>query len=114
MHTVTFDEITAHAGEPVQITFTVTNQSGTAVSLAGAAATFKIARTENSAAIATKTESAGIVLSGNAAVVSFNTNELVSGASQLLGDFFAQLKITKSGDSLVAAEGRLHVKPVIQ
>jgi len=114
MHTTVFDTIVTHAGEPVSITFTITNQSGQAVNVDGATATFKIARQPGGTALLTKTQGSGITLSGNTAVITFSTSGLVDGGAQLIGDFFAQLKITKSGDSLIAAEGRIQVDAVIQ
>ena len=113
MYTVVHPLVETHTGEAVRLVFTVTDQAGTAVSLSGASAIYKIARHAGDAALLVKTETAGIALSGNTATVSFNTSELTSGGAALLGDFFAQLQVTKSGDSLIVAEGPLSVAPVI-
>lgn len=113
MYTITHELIKTHSGEPVKIIFTVTNQSGSAVTVAGAEATYKISRRDGNAALLTKTGGGGITLSSNTAIVEFNTGELTDGGELLLGDFFGQLKITKNGDGLVVAEGPLHVAPVI-
>lgn len=113
MYTVTHPLISAKSGEPVRITFTITDQAGNAVSMTGASATYKIARQADDAALLTKTSPTAITLSSNTAAVNFNTGDLLDGSTPLLGDFIGQLTITKSGDSLVVAEGPLHVSPVI-
>ncbi len=64
-------------------------------------------------ALLTKTDTDGITLSSNTAEVAFNTGELSDSGAGLIGDFFAQLKITKDGDSLIVAEGPLHIAPII-
>lgn len=113
MYTASHGLIETHSGEPVRIIFTVVDQAGSPVTVAGAAATYKIARRPGDAALLTKTEASGITLSSNTATVEFNTGTLLDGASPMLGDFFGQLNIVKSGDTLVVAEGPLYVAPVI-
>ena len=113
MYTVTHGLISAKTGETVQVTFTVTDGSGNAVSVEGAAATYKIARRAGDTAILAKTEAEGISLVSNMAIVEFDTGDLADAEGALLGDFFAQLTITKDGDGLVVSEGPLHVSPVI-
>ena len=114
MYTITHSLIETHSGEPVKIVFTVTDQAGAAVSVAGANATYKIARRPGGAALLTKTELDDITLSSNTATVEFSTTELDDGDELLIGDFFGQLKITKNGDGLIVAEGPLYVAPVIE
>ena len=113
MYTSIHSPLETHTGEPVRITFLVTDAAGAPVTVTGAAATYKIARRNGEAALLTKTEAAGITLLNDSAVVEFNTGELLQEGQPLLGDFFTQLKITKNGDTLVAAEGVLQVKAVI-
>jgi hypothetical protein len=113
MHTLIHGLIEAKTGEPVLITFTITDRNGTAVLVDGAAATYKIARRAGEVALVTKTEVDGITLSSNTAIVALNMGELTDGAEALLGDFFAQLRITMDGDGLVVAEGPIHVAAVI-
>jgi len=114
MYTITHRLIETHSGEPVKITFTVTDQSGAPVTVAGAAATYKIARRPGETALLAKTEADGITLTSNTAIVEFSTDELLDGATPLIGDFFGQLHITKNGDGLVVAEGQIYVAPIIQ
>lgn len=113
MHAITHDLISAKSGEPVRITFTVTDQNGAAVFVEGASASYKIARHAGDPALLSKTETAGIALSGSTATVAFNTAEIVADGSPLLGVFFAQLKIIKDGDALIVAEGPIQIDPVI-
>lgn len=113
MYTATHSTLRANASEPVRITYTITDNSGNTVSLSGASAILRIARKKGDSHLVQKT-GGDIELSGNTAIVSFNTGELVDeNDQQLLGDFMMQLFITKSGDTLVVAEGRLEVGPVI-
>lgn len=113
MYTVTHGLISTKTGEPVSLTFTITDESGTPVTVSGAQATYKIARRDGDTALLTMTETSGITLSSNTAVVAFNTGDLADGTGALIGDFFGQLRITKGGDGLVVAEGPLYVGPVI-
>ncbi len=114
MYTVTHELLSAKVGEPVSIVFTVTDQNGSAVTLSGATAAYKIARGTGDTALLTKTDGSGITLSGNTATVAFNTNEVKNAQDQqLYGEFLGQLKITKSGDSLYVAEGPLLIERVI-
>ena len=113
MYTVTHPLISAKSGEPVRITFTITDHDGNAVSMTGAAAAYKLARQPDDNAILSLSSPGDITLSSNTAVVEFNTGDLLDGDLPLLGDFIGQLTITKNGDSLVVAEGPLHVAPVI-
>lgn len=114
MYTVTHDLLSAKAGEPVRIVFTVTDQDGAAVTLTGAAASYKIARGAGEAALLSKTQGNGITLSGNSATVEFSTGDIQdSNNQQLYGEFLGQLKITKSGDGLYVAEGPLLIERII-
>ncbi len=113
MHSIKHNLISAKSGEPVNIVFTITDQNGLAVPVDGAEATYKIARHADEPALVTKTQTAGITLSGNIASVTFNTAELAAEGSPLRGVFFAQLKITKNGDGLIVAEGPIQIDPVI-
>lgn len=113
MYTVTHTPISAKTGEPVKITFTVTDLAGAPVSLDGAEASYKIARRAGGAALLEKTGLDGITLSANTAAVEFNTGELSDGDGPLLGDFLGQLTLTVDGDGLVVAEGTVSVGAVI-
>lgn len=114
MYTVAHELLAAKSGEPVRIVFTVTDQNGSAVSLAGASAAYKIARGAGDAALLTKTNPSGITLSGNTATVEFLTSDIRDAAGNpLFGEFLGQLKITKGSDGLYVAEGPLLVEPVI-
>jgi hypothetical protein len=114
MYTITHRLIETHTGEPVKITFTVTDQAGAPVTVASATAVYKIARRLGEAALLTKTDADGITLSGSTAIVEFNTGELVDDDEvPLLGDFAGQLLITKDGDGLIVAEGQINIAPVI-
>lgn len=113
MYTVPHSLLRAKSGEPVKITFTISDQNGNPVTVTGAAATYKIARRLGLPALLTKTQSDGITLSGSTAIVEFDTGGLVENNEALLGDFVAQLKIIRNGDALVVAEGPLQVEPVI-
>lgn len=113
MYTVTHSLLRAKTGEPVKITFSVKDQNGNAVIVTGATATYKIARRIGETALLTKTDADGITLDNDTAVVEFNASELVDGATPLLGDFFGQLKIVKSGLGLIVAEGPLSIGAVI-
>ena len=113
MYTVTHSLLRAKAGEPVRLSVTVTDKSGTAVDLTGASAVYKIARHAGDTALLTITDANGITLSGNIATVDVNTADLKNSSVQLLGDFFGQLQITQNGDSLFVAEGPLCLDPVI-
>jgi hypothetical protein len=113
MNTLTHALLRAKAGEPVSLVFTVTDRDGDPVSVESATAAYKIARRAGDAALLTKTQEAGITLSGNVATVDFSTGELLQSGNQLLGDFFGQLKITKDGDGIFVAEGPITVEPVI-
>lgn len=112
MHTVMFEPVIAHADEPMELIFSVTDRDGNAVALAGASALFKIARTPDSAPLLVKTTDDGIVLQDNTATVAFHTAELADEEENaLLGDFFAQLRIARDENSLVASEGRISILP---
>lgn len=113
MHTVTHGLLSAKTGEPVKITFTITDQNGDPVTVTGAAAIYKIARQAGQPALLTKTEADGITLLNDTAVVEFDSGNLVDGSTPVLGDFFGQLKIIKSGIGLIVAEGPISIGPVI-
>lgn len=113
MHTAVHGLISAKAGEPVRIIFTVTNADGAEVDVSGASAVYKIARRAGEAALLTRTHEEGILLSGNMAVVEFDTGDLADDNGQMTGDFVGQLTVAMDGDSLVVAEGPVHVGAVI-
>lgn len=114
MYTVMHELLAAKSGEPVRIVFTVTDQNGSAISLAGASADYKIARGAGDTALLAKTSPTGITLSGNTATVEFLTSDIKdTNDNPLFGEFLGQLKITKGGDGLYVAEGPLLIEPVI-
>lgn len=114
MNTITFNTVEAHAGEPVEISFPLTDIDGADIDLTGAAAEFRIARRNGDAALLIVADD-DIDIAGSTVVASFQTADLVNGAlEQLTGRFFGQLFVTKSGDTLVVAEGFIIVRPIIQ
>ena len=114
MYTVTHDLLSAKAGEPVRIVFTVTDQHGIAVTVSGASASYKIARGAGETALLTKTDASGITLSGNNVTVEFATDDIRDASdAQLYGEFLGQLHITKAGSGLYVAEGPLLIERVI-
>ena len=112
MYTTIFAQEIAKVGEQVCITFTIKDNSGAAVLVTGLAASFKISRRAGDTAFLSLTQVAGITLTGSTAVVLFNTNTVLVGTVQALGDLFAQLSITKAGNTLYVAEGIITILPV--
>ena len=113
MYTATHNQNTASVGEKVRITFTIKDEAGAIVDVSSSTAAYKIARRKGDVALLTKTNIAGITLSGNTAIVEFNTNEVLASEEQALGDFVDQLAITKAGDTLYVSEGIITIEPVI-
>jgi hypothetical protein len=115
MHTRIHPLIEVRSGETADLVFSVTDESGAGVDLAGASAEYRLARRAGERALLTLHSGAagGIVLDGEAASVSLDTNALVQNGKPLLGDFFGQLRLTLGGRTLVVAEGPLCLHPVI-
>lgn len=113
MFTAKHDHFVCKVGEPVRLTFNVTDRAGEAVTVAGANAVYKIARELGDAALLTKTVGAGVSLSGSQVVVSFLVSEIQENAAQAIGLFRDQLRVTKDGDDLVVANGSFTVEAVL-
>ena len=116
MYTTRFPQQFAKAGEELQMTFNITDDSGTPLNVDGATATLKLARLAGDPAIVTYTDTDGVTLSGSTAVGLIKTADLLdddSPQNQLFGDFSAQLKIVKASQPLYVAEGLICVDAVI-
>lgn len=115
MFTHIHGNIETRSGETAELIFNVTDKDGNAADLAGAAAEYRIARRAGDAALLTCTSAAdgGIVIDDNAVTVTLDTAALTQDEKPMLGDFFAQLRITVGGRTLVAAEGPISILPVI-
>lgn len=103
------DDIDAFEGDDIKIVFTVKRANGEEVDLSGAGATFRISPVGNDDALIALNETAGIVLSGETATVSFNVDDL-----EAVGKFRTQFRIAKSGKSVVAAYGNINVSSLIE
>ena len=112
MYITTHDQNIASIGEPVKIVFTVTNAAGEDEDVSTASAAYKIARRKGGAAFLTKTDASGITLAGNKATVEYNTNEVLSSETQVIGDLIDQLAITKDGNTLWVSEGIMTIELV--
>jgi hypothetical protein len=115
MHTRIHPLIEIRSGEIADLVFSVTDQNGAGVDLAGASAEYRLARRAGERALLTlhSDESGGIALAGEVATVSLDTNALAQNGKPLLGDFFGQLRLSIGGRTLVVAEGPLCLHPVI-
>jgi hypothetical protein len=109
MSEIKFDDIECRYKDDIQIAFSVVDRNGAAVTVAGGTATFRIARRGSAAQVIEYTETDGITLSGSTATVAFNSVDL-----DAAGDYVGQLRITKSGLSMVSSEGEIKVLPLIE
>lgn len=109
MNEIHADAIETRLGDDIEIQFTVRDRNGNLVSLAGATATFRVSKEDSSNSLLEKTETDGITILGSNATVTMNTDEL-----DTADDYMFQLRITKSGKTMVSAEGELIVKPLIE
>lgn len=113
MATQRHDQETARVGEDVTLSFSVTDDAGTAVTVSsGVTGVYTLARRRGDESILSIT--GDISYTGSTASVSFNTADIVIGDDEVqgLGDFFDQLRLTKSGDTLYVSEGIFTVLPV--
>ena len=113
MYATKHDAIEARRGEYIKIAFTITDNAGTPVSLAGAALTYKIGRRLGDEALLELELGDGISVSGNVATVEFYTDAVVIDAVPALGDFIGQLFVTKDSKTLMTAEGPLEIKDTV-
>lgn len=112
MYTVFHAQVTAKVGEPIRIVYTVKDNAGATVDVSsGVTGTYKIARRAGEAALLTLTTE--LIFSGSTVTVAYNTNQVLSSTVQCLGDFFDQLKLVKTGDTLYICEGIVTIDPVI-
>lgn len=110
MNKVTHEDVEIRKGDAFQIAFPIKDRNGNAVALAGATATYRVAKKGSlPGALFEKTETSGIVLSGSTATVSIDEGDF-----EIEGVYIGQLRITKSGAPMVAAEGEIRVKPLIE
>lgn len=115
MYTHIHGTIEMRSGERAELVFNITDHDGATVDLTEASAEYRVARRAGEAAlmVCTSEENGGIVMTGSAATVTVDTNTLAQGGKPLMGDFFAQLRITLDERMLIVAEGVINVAPVI-
>lgn len=104
-----FDDVEATLGDDIEIAFTVKDRNDDLVDLTGATATFRVAKKGSTSHILEKTETDGITFASSVATVALNTEDL-----DCTGVFIGQLRITKSGKAMVAAEGEIRVGSLIE
>ncbi len=115
MFTHIHSNIETRSGETEELVFHVADKDGNAADLTGAAAEYRIARRAGDTALlsCTSADGGGIVIEDNAVTVTFDTAALTQNEKPLLGDFFAQLRITVNDRTLVVAEGPISIAPVV-
>lgn len=115
MHTEIHPLLDMRSGERAVLVFNVRDGAGMPVDLSEAEAEYRIARRAGERALLTlhSGDGGGIALDGSAARVSIDTALLAQNGRALLGDFFAQLRLTVDEVTLIAAEGPLCIHPVI-
>lgn len=114
MTAVTHNTIELYEGEPAVFQFTITDGAGAPQSLVGATLSYRLANNKGDTAILEKTEIDGITVASNVATVRFDTSELVPTPLPNSVDFWGELWVTISGNSIVVADGLINVKPSIQ
>lgn len=115
MYTHIHGNIETRSGERAELVFSVTDKDGNAADLTDAAAEYRLARRAGDTALLTchSEIGGGITIADNIVTVSFDTGTLTQAGKALLGDFFAQLRITVDERTLVVAEGPISIAPVI-
>lgn len=113
MYTTQHTRLSVKSVEPVQIIATVVDRTGSAVALAGATATYKIARKVGDDALLSKSQGNGITFSTNIATVDFLASDVEESGEQAYGDFWGQLTITLNSDTLVVLEGPITINKVV-
>lgn len=107
-----FEPIQCFTGEDLKLVFKAKNANGEEVDLTGADITFKAVQTNcgNTTALMSKSVGSGITISGSEATVLMNVDDL----GETYTTFNAQLVITKTGKSVVAAKGRFETSKVYE
>lgn len=108
MHTQYHGLVQAHLGDVASLEFIVTDRGGNAVDLGAASAVYKLARAHGGTALLVLDGMGGVSMQENVVTVDIDTGMIAQ-----TGDFFGQLFVTIDGDTLVVAEGPVHVAPVI-
>lgn len=109
MHTQYHGLVTAHLGDSLRLEFVVTDKSGANVDLSAASAVYKLARRHDAPAVVVLNGESGVAMLENVVSVSLDTASIAR-----TGDFFGQLFVTIDGETLVVAEGPVHIAPVIE